>query len=994
MSKNTDKLEANNLNTYTHEDLISGFRHQPYFERRTRECILIVDDCGLLLDINSAGLSILDIKKTQDIEHTNFYQRIDANYHTQFKQLISQKSSQKHAIQKTETETELKLSSLNNNERWLLIYGKYSIDTLPNHQAIALIGFDITQHKLIKQALDSSQQRLHTLNEALPHQIWTSSVDGMLSSVNKQTCDYRGIKEEVILNRGWETLLHPDDIKPTLKAWAYALKNKKTFSIDFRLKRHDGVYLWHFGQATPIYDASGNITQWFGSNTDISERKQFEDALQDSEKRLENVQAQAKLGSWYHDVTTQKIEWSNEMCRLFDMTPGAKTLSLAEITKRLHHDDQALFQAKHNEALNHGKNYNLDLRLPQKDGSICWIEARSESVCDDNGNITILRSTAQDITPRKIAEQEIITTRQLLDQSQKIAKVGGWELNLDTGILFWTAETYQLHDTNPEDFNPTVDAGLGYFLPDSRTTISQALELAINEGKGYDLELETLTTQGRKIDVRTTCTVTMKNGKPYKLTGIFQDISEQKAIQRELENSNRGLEKANAVLEHVAHYDALTELPNRTLLADRMQQAMFQNKRRGTSLAVAFLDLDGFKEVNDNYGHNTGDKLLLAIARRMKNALRLGDTLARIGGDEFVAVMTEMSNAQEYESLLQRLLSAVSHPVQIDNITIQVSASIGVTLYPQDGVNADQLLRHSDQAMYMAKQAGKNCYHVFDVAKDVAVKIQQREIESIKKALKNNEFVLYYQPKVNMKSGEVIGAEALIRWKHPDQGILPPAAFLPAIEEHPVSIAIGEWVMRTALYQMHSWWTQGLSIPVSINVGALQLQQCNFLERLETIIQQSPKSECGNLELEILETSALSDIAQISSVMKSCTKLGIHFALDDFGTGYSSLTYLKRLPAQLLKIDQSFVRDMLDDPDDLAIIEGIIGLAAAFKRNVIAEGVETIEHGEKLLSLGCPLAQGYGIARPMPADKIPLWSKTWEPDPAWRQSSFKNQPNN
>jgi EAL domain-containing protein (putative c-di-GMP-specific phosphodiesterase class I) len=298
-------------------------------------------------------------------------------------------------------------------------------------------------------------------------------------------------------------------------------------------------------------------------------------------------------------------------------------------------------------------------------------------------------------------------------------------------------------------------------------------------------------------------------------------------------------------------------------------------------------------------------------------------------------------------------------------------------------VDADQLLRQADQAMYQAKLAGKNCYHVFDAELDRSVRGHHEGMERIRHALVEREFVLHYQPKVNMRTGKVIGAEALIRWQHPEKGLLPPAVFLPVIEDHPLAVEIDEWVIDTALTQMTLWQASGLDIPVSVNVGARQLQQAGFPERLREILAAHPDVRPGDLELEVLETSALEDVVGVSKIIEACREIGVTFALDDFGTGYSSLSYLKRLPVNRLKIDQSFVRGMLEDPDDLAILEGVIGLATAFRREVIAEGVETVEHGEMLLRLGCEQAQGYGIARPMPAREFAGWSATWRPDAAW-----------
>jgi diguanylate cyclase (GGDEF)-like protein/PAS domain S-box-containing protein len=450
---------------------------------------------------------------------------------------------------------------------------------------------------------------------------------------------------------------------------------------------------------------------------------------------------------------------------------------------------------------------------------------------------------------------------------------------------------------------------------------------------------------------------------------LFTDITSVKAYQEQL--------------ERIAHFDSLTNLPNRVLLADRLKQAMVQCQRHNQSLAVAFMDLDGFKVVNDKHGHNVGDELLITVSQRMKDALREGDTLARIGGDEFIAVLVDLGKFEDSELVLKRLLKAASDPVTLGDEIIHVSASIGVTLYPQNKVDADQLIRHADQAMYVAKQSGKNRFHFFDTEQDNAVMTQWQSISNVISALKKQQFILHYQPKVCMRTGEVIGAEALIRWQHPVNGLIPPMKFLPVIEGHAISLKLGEWVIETALKQIIKWQIIGLNISISVNISAYQLQQRNFTARLAALLAAYPEVDPNKFELEILETSALHDISQVSETMGKCHELGVRFALDDFGTGYSSLTYLKRLPAYLIKIDQSFVRDMLQDADDLAIVEGVVSLTRTFQRKVIAEGVETVAHGLALLRLGCELAQGYGIAKPMPASEIPEWVCNWKADDSW-----------
>jgi diguanylate cyclase (GGDEF)-like protein len=454
-------------------------------------------------------------------------------------------------------------------------------------------------------------------------------------------------------------------------------------------------------------------------------------------------------------------------------------------------------------------------------------------------------------------------------------------------------------------------------------------------------------------------------------------------MQNQITRQISQLRHNRQVLEHRAHFDALTNLPNRMLLADRLHQAMVQSRRRNQSLAVAYLDLDGFKQINDVHGHGVGDDVLILLSQHFKEVLREGDTLARIGGDEFVAVLVDLEAPADCEPVLARLLQVASYPITVGDAVLHVSASIGVTLYPQDGVDADLLLRHADQAMYIAKNSGKNRHHYFDVQSAAALQTQRESVQSITQALQLNQFVLHYQPKVNMQTGTVVGAEALIRWQHEERGLLAPGLFLPVIENHAISTAVCDWVIACALAQMSAWQALGLDLPVSVNIGALQLQQDGFAARLAELLGTHPEVLPHCLQLEVLETSALKDVSRVTKTMKACQALGVSFALDDFGTGYSSLTYLRRLPAATLKIDQSFVRDMLDDPDDLAIVQGVIGLAKSFRCSVIAEGVETAAHGEQLLRLGCEVAQGYGIARPMPAADLPSWVQRWQLKPVW-----------
>ena len=461
---------------------------------------------------------------------------------------------------------------------------------------------------------------------------------------------------------------------------------------------------------------------------------------------------------------------------------------------------------------------------------------------------------------------------------------------------------------------------------------------------------------------------------PSRFVALYSDITEQLNYQHQLERA--------------AHFDALTELPNRVLLADRLQQALARVRRSGAKLAVLYLDLDGFKAVNDRHGHAEGDHLLREIALRLRGCLREVDTLARLGGDEFVAVLGDLGTEQDVLPQVSRLLAAVSRPLEVAGSVAQLAASIGVTFYPQPGeVDADLLLRQADQAMYQAKLAGRNQYVLFDVEAELDQRDRHRSRDLLQQALERGELLFHYQPKVNMRRGEVIGAEALLRWAHPERGLLPPGEFLLMGADHRLMIEIGKLAVAQALDEIDAWHTQGRRLNLSVNIHAHHLQRRDFVPWLRDELARHPDLVSGQLTLEVLETSALEDLGLVRELILDCAKLGVDLSLDDFGTGYASLTYLRNLPAAEIKIDASFVRGCLDDPEDLAIIEGVLGLATAFQRRVVAEGVETVEHGRMLLALGCELAQGYAIARPMPTDDLRAWVDRWQAPQAWREGS-------
>ncbi|WP_418141193.1 EAL domain-containing protein [Marinobacter sp. MA] len=446
----------------------------------------------------------------------------------------------------------------------------------------------------------------------------------------------------------------------------------------------------------------------------------------------------------------------------------------------------------------------------------------------------------------------------------------------------------------------------------------------------------------------------------YYHVAAFSDITALKNHARELDRA--------------ANYDDLTGLPNRQLLEERLRTARNHADRQHRTVSVCYLDLDGFKAINDKWGHLAGDQALRTLAERLTRALRSGDTVARIGGDEFVLLLQGDDN---HDAVYQRILATVGDPVAVGDQNVTLTASLGITRYPEDGSEAEGLIRHADQAMYSAKEKGRNQYHFFDPGLDEHRRNRRNQLMELTRALENEEFELFFQPQIRVTDCQLFGFEALIRWNHPQKGLVSPGEFLPIVENSHLEVPLGQWVLKEAIHQMNTWKEAGEDLAVSINISAPHLMDRSFADYLESYLHSHPEIAPGQITLEVLESTALEDTQRASNVLAHCQSLGLQVALDDFGTGFSSLTYLRTLPVDIIKIDQSFVRNMLEDASDHAIVESVIFLAQRFAHPVLAEGVETMEHARALRRMGCNFVQGYGIARPMPSGEVLGWTRHW-----------------
>ena len=803
----------------------------------------------------------------------------------------------------------------------------------------------------------------------------------------------------------WASIVHPDDLEETNKLIEKHLNGEtEVYDAKFRVKCGDNQWRWiHDIGRVFVRDKDGTAIRMNGVHIDITERKQAELREKSRTYVLELITSDVPL-LVILEAIVRVVEQENPamLCSVLLLDDTRKhllsgtALSLPdffneaidgiEVGFGVGSCGTAAFTNKRvivDDIQTHPYWVNYK-ELASKAGlGACWSEPIRSTKGEVLGTFAIYHHNINNPTEADLAviEQTASLASIAIEKKQadeKLKRAASVFTHAHEGIMITDASGTIV------EVNDALSRITGYAPEEILGKLPKMLE---SERQSQEFYTEMLATTIAKGQWHGEIWSRHKNGADYPVMLTTSAVNDSAGLVQHyvsLCTDITLMKEHHGQLERMAHYDVLTNLPNRVLLADRLGQAMVQCQRRSRSLAVAFMDLDGFKAINDQHGHNVGDELLIKVAQRMKEALREGDTLARIGGDEFIAVMVDLENIEDSQPVLKRLLKAAAAPVTLGDYIMQVSASIGVTFYPQDSADADLLMRHADQAMYIAKQAGKNRYHLFDTDQDKALKSQEQSIGDIRSALNRHEFVLHYQPKVNMRTGEVIGVEALIRWQHPVRGLVLPSDFLNVTEGHAVNLELGEWVIDSALTQLRQWQSMGVDLPISVNISAYQLQQSNFTTRLAAFLDAYDDVNPHLLELEILESSLLSNISRVSATMNACHRLGISFVLDDFGTGYSSLTYLRRLPVNLIKIDQSFVRDMLEDADDLAIVEGVVGLAKAFRRGVIAEGVETIAHGEALLELGCELAQGYGIAKPMSAGDIPNWLSNWKADDSWQ----------
>ncbi|MDD5181008.1 MAG: PAS domain S-box protein [Gallionellaceae bacterium] len=852
--------------------------------------------------------------------------------------------------------------------KWILSRGKV-VSRDAGGRPLRMIGThtDITGQKQASEALHTSEGQFRSVFDYARVGMHLAGPDYKYLKINKAFCEMTGYSEEELLAHDFKTITHPEDMEQNLTLSKKLLAGEiNSFQLEKRYIRKDGGILWGDVAVSAVRDENGKLLYVIAIIQDITEHKRSQEKLLTLSRAVESSPASVVITG-----RNGAIEYVNK--RFIAATGYTAQEAIGQNPRILNAGIQPKgFYKKLWETILAGKDWSGEIYNKKKNGEIYLEQAFISPIRDDKGNITHFVAVKEDITERKrLAEelQKADRNQTLLEAHQEsetrlraiidTALNAVVQMNAEGIITGWNSQAEKI-------FGWTREEALGRVLhetiipPQYREAHVHGLKrfLACGEGSllNSQTEMAALHRDGHEFPVELSIT-SINTADGCEFNAFIQDITQRK-------------ESENLIWKQ-ANYDTLTGLPNRRMLHDRLTQEIKKAHRADLKMALLFIDLDRFKEVNDTLGHNMGDLLLVEAARRIGDCVREADTVARLGGDEFIIILSELEDASSIERVAESILQKMAEPFQLGNEVAYVSASMGITLYPDDATEVEDLLKDADQAMYVAKNAGRNRLSYFTPALEQAAQTRLHLLNDLRGALAGNQFRVYYQPIVELATGRIHKAEALIRWQHPVRGMVSPAQFIPLAEETGLIVKIGDWVFREAARQARHWRARhDPMFQISVNKSPTQFRQSGKAHEVWLDYLRELGLPGQSITIEITEGLLLDAESNVTDRLFEFRDAGMQVSIDDFGTGYSSLSYLKKFDIDYLKIDQSFVRDLATDPNDMALAEAIIVMAHKLGLKVIAEGVETEQQRGLLAAAGCDYAQGYLYSRPVPAEEF------------------------
>jgi diguanylate cyclase (GGDEF)-like protein/PAS domain S-box-containing protein len=800
------------------------------------------------------------------------------------------------------------------------------------------------------ETLKASERRYRALIEASTSLVWRATPDG-LTLEGWGNAEHSGAFLEEYKGRGWLEFVHPED-RPRLRAEWEGDKAADAFkSAEYRLRRGSD-YRWVHARALPVKKEDGSVCEWIGTLTDIHEEREATAALETSEERLRLAIESTGLGIWDHDFVADRTWWSEGKRAVLGL-PDDHQIGFQVLLDLVHPGDRAGFEAVSERALDPKGDGKLDHHfriLRASDGAERWVASAGQVLFSGDGKPDRILGTLRDVTERTVALERLRSSeerfRRVAETSphacvctDESGQVTFWNRGAENTFGYSAAEMIgrSVEAIIPERFRAAHREGL------SRAASSDSYH-------GRNVEMTGLHREGHEFPVEGSLSTWME-GTRRQFGALMRDISERRR------NEER--------LYRLAHYDHLTQLPNRTLFAEKMADHL----HAGESLAMLFLDLDGFKTVNDTVGHEAGDRLLVQVAERFAQVAPATATLARIGGDEFALALPGVGNPDEAVAVAEAFRASLAEPFVVSGRTAFLGASIGVAVAPAHGRSAQELMVNADLALYRAKEDGRNVTRFFAPRLREQTELRQSLEVELRRAYKQGEFELHYQPQVRLEDRVVVGAEALLRWRHPERGLLSPASFLPVLKTGALAAAVGDWTIRMACLEAAKLKAAGHVLRVAVNLFSAQVLAGDLMKVTEQALADTGLSP-DQLELEITENIILKGDEALADMLRQLRSIGVGVAFDDYGTGYASLSMLKRFPLTRLKIDKGFVQNVQSDPGDVGIIEAILQLGRTFDLQVTAEGVETERQERILLALGCKEAQGFLYSRAVPPEQL------------------------